>query len=99
MFSPPSYVTKWDLVICLVFYTARLGSGYPRILLCRKKNLYLCYVNSFDFAREKLHERFSTSAVFSSTKSNQLTDQQDMFSLNHAYAFYTINSIMKNVDE
>ena len=36
---------------------------------------------------------------FSSTKSNELTDQQDMFCFNHAYVFYTSNTIMKNVDE
>ena len=34
---------------------------------------------------------------FSSEKSNELTDQQDMFSFNHASAFYTSNNIAKDV--
>ena len=47
---------------------------------------------------EKLHERFSVSAVSSSEKSNELTDQQDMFRYNHTSTFYTGNNIDKNVD-
>ena len=31
-------------------------------------------------------------------KSNELTDQQDMFCFNHASTFYTSNNIKKNVD-
>ena len=42
-------------------------------------------VNLFDFTREKI----------SSAKSNELTDQQDMFCFNHVSAFYTSNNIMK----
>ena len=38
-------------------------------------------VNSFDFSREKLHERFSASAVFFSEKPNELPDQQDIFAV------------------
>ena len=33
----------------------------------------------------------------SSVKSNELTEQQDMFCFNHASAFYTNNSIMKKL--
>ena len=40
----------------------------------------------------------SAECNFSSTKSNELTDQQDMFCFNHTYAFYTSNNIVKNVD-
>ena len=36
-------------------------------------------VNSFDFAPEKLHSRWSARANFSRTKSNELTDQQNKF--------------------
>ena len=32
---------------------------------------------------------------FSSEKSNELTDQQDIFCFNHASAFYTSNNIVK----
>ena len=59
---------------------------------CHVVNMFYLSVNSFDFAREKLHERFGT-------KSNELTDQQDMFCFNHASACYTINNIVKIVDE
>ena len=51
------------------------------------------------FGGEKLHERFGASAFFSAKKSNELTDQQDMFCFNHASAFYMSNNIVKNVDE
>ena len=36
---------------------------------------------------------------FSSAKSNELTQLQDLFCFNHAPAFYSNNKIVKNVDE
>ena len=56
------------------------------------------FVNSFDFSWEKLRERFGECS-FSSKKSNELIDQQDMFCFNHASAFCTSNDIDKNVDK
>ena len=60
-------------------------------------------INSFDFSWEKLHKRFSASAVlpqeFFRQKSNELTDEQDMFCFNRASAFYMNNNTVKNVDK
>ena len=46
----------------------------------------------------KIAQTLQRECSFSSEKSNELTDQQDMFCFNHASAFYTSNSAVKNVD-
>ena len=69
--------------------------GDSMVRSCSKTFLATVLIRSI-FAREKLHERFSASAVF---QRNELTQQQDMFCFNHASAFYTSNNIVKNVDE
>ena len=53
------------------------------------------------FARDKLHGRFALQCEcsFSNAKSNELTQKQDMFCSNHAFAFYTNNKNVKNIDE
>ena len=49
-------------------------------------------------AREKLHERFSASAVFPA-QNRMNSHSSKMFCFNHASASYTNNKIVKNVDE
>ena len=56
-------------------------------------NMSCWSVNSFAFSREKLHERFGAS-----DKSNELTDQQDMFCFKHASTCYTSNNNEKKFD-
>ena len=51
------------------------------------------------FGGEKIARTFQWERIFFSKKSNELTDQQDMFCFNHASAFYMSNNIVKNVDE
>ena len=41
----------------------------------------------------------SARVQFFSEKPNELKDQQDMFCFNHVSAFYTINNIVKDVNE
>ena len=45
----------------------------------------------------KIARALQRECSFSSTKSNELTDQQDIFCFNHASAFYTSNNNMNNV--
>ena len=49
--------------------------------------------------RGKIARALQRECSFSSEKSNESTDQQDMFCFNHASAFYTSNNVVKNVDE
>ena len=51
------------------------------------------------FIRGKNRTNASARVEFSSEKSNELTDQQDMFCFNHASALYTSNNIEKNVNQ
>ena len=53
---------------------------------------------SFDFVRRILHERFGASSAFNA-KSNELTEQQDMFCFNHVSAFYMSSNIVISVAE
>ena len=51
------------------------------------------------FCMRKIAPALQCKCSFCSAKSNKSADQQDMFCFNHAFAFYTSNNIMKNVDE
>ena len=75
--------------------SSQIGEVYVRyMIVCIKTCLAGLFIRSI-FRGGKLHRRFSASAVFSSEKSNELTDQQDVFCFNHLSAFYTSNNVVK----
>ena len=51
------------------------------------------------FFAGKIARALQRECSFSSDKSSELTHQQDMFCFNHAFASYTSNNIVKNVDQ
>ena len=59
-----------------------------------KANMPCWSVNSFDCALEKLHSCWS-ARFFSRAKSNELSDQQDMFFYRHASRQYRNRALMK----
>ena len=64
--------------------------------VCSKPCLVILSIRSI--FRRKNARALQREYTFPSEKSNELTDQQDMFCFNHASAFYTRNDIEKNVD-
>ena len=66
------------------------------MLLCSKTCLVGLLIRFFagKIARGLQHE-----CSFSSEKSNEFTEQRDMFCFNHASAFYTSNNVVKDVDK
>ena len=60
----------------------------------------ICLVNPFirSIFREKIARALQCKCSFSSEKSNELTDQQDVFCFNPASTFYMSNNMEKDVD-
>ena len=74
---------------------SQIGEVYVRyMIVCIKTCLAGLLIRSI-FRGGKFHRRVSANAVFSSEKSNELTDQQGMFCFNHSSAFYTSNNVVK----
>ena len=86
----PDFWCSTSFVICAQFVFVLLWSVVKHVLL-------VC-----EFIRllaGKIAWALQHKCSFSSEKSNELTDQQDMVCFNHASAFSTSKNIVKNVDE
>ena len=68
------------------------------VRFCSKTCLVGLLIRSI-FRAKKCTSASARMQFFSSEKSNELTDQQDMFCFNHVSAFYMSNKIEKNIDE
>ena len=62
-----------------------------------KHDLVVCWF--IQFCMGKIAQALQRECSFSSTKSNELTDQQDIFSFNHVSVFYMNKKIVKNIDD
>ena len=72
------------MLVCPSHFCRRLQNY---IWLCSKTCLAAVLTKFVPLARGKLHEHFSSSAIFPAQR-------QDMFCFNHAFAFFTSNDNM-----
>ena len=92
-------IYKKNLYILLYRVLAELINmcKFYRVLdmLCSKTCLIVLLIRSI--FRGKNARTLQRECSFSSEKSNELPDQQDMFCFNHASTFYTSNNIEKKL--